>query len=115
MTDSKKDVGQLPLPLDEAPRRPRNALRLIRGEGQRRQESLSSRDAVARVLVEAAADLLLRRISSQRAHAIEKMVEEVLALFDRVDTRPDQMPHLERKLDALETLMKETRDRRRRF
>lgn len=88
-------------------------LRVIRGEGQRRQdEPLTSRDAVARVLMEAGADLLLRRISSARAEEIERQVDRALELFDRVDANPLVMPVLRRHLDALEALMRETRERR---
>ena len=47
-------------------------LRVIRGEGQRREEPLASRDAVARVLMEAGADMLLRRITPARAEEIER-------------------------------------------
>jgi len=84
-------------------------LRVIRGEGQRTQEPLASRDAVARVLMEAGADLLLRRISPARAGEIERQVDRVLDLFDRVDAAPVLMPVLKRHLDALEALMRETR------
>lgn len=84
-------------------------LRVIRGEGQRREEPLASRDAVARVLMEAGADLLLRRISPARAREIERRVDRVLDLFDRVDAAPVLMPVLKRHLDELEALMRETR------
>lgn len=88
-------------------------LRVIRGEGQRRQdEPLTSRDAVARVLMEAGADLLLRRISPARAEQIERQVDRALELFDRVDANPLVLPVLRRHLDALEALMRETRERR---
>jgi hypothetical protein len=88
-------------------------LRVIRGEGQRRQdEPLTSRDALARVLMEAGADLLLRRISPERAEEIERQVDRALDLFDRVDANPLVMPVLRRHLDALEALMRETRERR---
>ncbi|NVJ01097.1 hypothetical protein HV824_23685 [Myxococcus sp. AM009] len=85
-------------------------LRVIKGEGQRREEPLASRDAVARVLMEAGADLLLRRISPARAGEIERKVDRVLDLFDRVDAAPVLMPVLKRHLDELETLMRETRE-----
>lgn len=88
-------------------------LRVIRGEGQRRaEEPLTSRDAVARVLIEAGADMLLRRISPERAEEIERQVDRVLDLFDRVDSAPVLMPVLRRHLDELEALMRETRARR---
>lgn len=85
-------------------------LRIIEGGGQRRQdEPLVSRDAVARVLMEAGVDLLLRRISTARAAEIERKVDRVLDLFDRVDVAPLLMPVLQRHLDELEALMRETR------
>ncbi|WP_256561500.1 hypothetical protein [Pyxidicoccus xibeiensis] len=85
-------------------------LRVIRGEGQRREEPLASRDAVARVLMEAGADMLLRRITPTRAAEIERRVDRVLDLFDRVDAAPVLMPVLKRHLDELEALMRETRE-----
>lgn len=103
----KKDERQLELPLRGPPK-----LRVITGLGQKEVEPLADRDAVARVLIEAGADLLLRRISSERAEAIEKEVDEVLALFDRVDSNPILMPVLKRKLDELEGLVRETREKR---
>jgi hypothetical protein len=95
-----------------APSRSRSAgLRVIRGEGQRRpEEPLASRDAVARVLMEAGADLLLRRITPTRAAEIERKVDRILDLFDRVDAMPVLMPVLRRHLDDLEALMRETRE-----
>ncbi len=92
-------------------RSPERGLRVIRGEGQRRpEEPLASRDAVARVLMEAGADLLLRRITSARAAEIERKVDRILDLFDRVDAMPVLMPVLRRHLDDLEALMRETRE-----
>ena len=85
-------------------------LRVIKGGGQRRaDEPLVSRDAVARVLMEAGVDLLLRRITPLRAAEIERQVDRVLELFDRVDAAPVLMPVLRRHLDELEALMRETR------
>ncbi|WNG42303.1 hypothetical protein F0U60_35325 [Archangium minus] len=85
-------------------------LRVIKGGGQRRpDEPLVSRDAVARVLMEAGVDLLLRRITPARAEEIERKVDRVLDLFDRVDAAPLLMPVLQRHLDELEALMRETR------
>ncbi len=104
---TKRDDRQLELPLQQAPK-----LKVIQGLGQRTIEPLADRDAVARVLIEAGADLLLRRISSVRAEAIEQAVDEVLALFDQVDRTPALMPVLQRKLDDLEALARETRDQR---
>ncbi len=109
-------IRQHKQPLSAAPKPSRGAspgLRVIRGEGQRRpDEPLTSRDAVARVLMEAGADLLLRRISPDRAEEIERQVDRALELFDRVDDNPFVMPVLRRHLDALEALMRETRERR---
>jgi hypothetical protein len=103
----KKDTRQLDLPLSQPPK-----LRVIDGLGQKREEPLADRDAVARVLIEAGADLLLRRISPERAETIERDVDEVLSLFDRVDANPVLMPVLKKKLDALEQLIRETREKR---
>jgi hypothetical protein len=110
---------QLELPFDLGPNRiavpsqKSNPFRVIQGGGQRRKETLSSRDAVVRVLVEAGADVLLRRISHERAELIQDEVDKVLALFDKVDTNPLLMPMLEKALTALEDLMTETRELRR--
>jgi hypothetical protein len=113
----KKDgPEQFELPLFGAappsPSTARPGLRLIHGQGQRTQEPLGSRDAVVRVLIEAGADMLLRRISPERAEEIEKKVDRVLRLFDQVDATPGLMPVLQRQLDDLEALMRETRERR---
>ncbi len=85
-------------------------LRVIQGEGKREREKLGSRDAVVRVLLEAGADLLLRRISPERAGEIERRVDRILHLFDQVDDQPLLMSVLKRQLDDLEALMRETRD-----
>lgn len=105
MSKRPHDERQLDLPL--APK-----LRVIDGLGQKKTEPLLTRDAVARVLMEAGADLLLRRISHERAEVIEKQVDEILELFDRVDDNRLLFPVLQKKLDALETLMQETREKR---
>ncbi|MEW5741559.1 MAG: hypothetical protein AB1938_21760 [Myxococcota bacterium] len=104
---TKRDERQLNLPLNERPR-----LKVIQGLGQKKEEPLVDRDAVARVLVEAGADLLLRRISPERAQVIEGQVDEILKLFDLVDRNQLVMPVLQRKLDELEALMRDTRERR---
>ncbi|WP_375760282.1 hypothetical protein [Corallococcus exercitus] len=96
--------------MKSSPRAGAPGLRVIRGEGQRRQEPLADRNAVARVLMEAGADLLLKRISTVRAQEIERKVDRVLDLFDRVDAAPVLMPVLKRHLDELEALMRETRE-----
>jgi hypothetical protein len=101
------DDGQSP----GEPSEPRK-LRLIRGLGQKKQEPLVSRDAVARALIEAGADLLLRRISSDRAEEIERLVDEALHLFDLVEANRLLVPVLARKLDELEVLMSEAREQR---
>jgi hypothetical protein len=103
----KKDDRQLDLALHHPPK-----LRVINGLGQKQHEALDDRDAVARVLIEAGADLLLRRISAERAEVIERDVDEVLALFDKVDQNPLLMPVLKKKLDALEQLVRETREKK---
>jgi len=103
----KKDHRQLEFQLHAAPK-----LRVINGLGQKKIEPLADRDAVARVLIEAGADMLLRRISPERAEAIEKEVDEILSLFDRVDANPILMPVLKRKLDELESLVRETREKK---
>jgi hypothetical protein len=103
---------QLELPLSApSPRKEpvKKALRLIVGEGRGRPEPLESRAAVVRVLVEAGADLLLRRISAARAGEIQRSVDQVLRLFDAVDATPALLPILRRELDALESLMTQTR------
>ena len=101
----RPDDRQLSLPL--GPR-----LAVLEGGNQPRPDRLVDRDAVARVLLEAGADLLLRRISPVRAEAIEQEVEAVLALFDQVDAQPAKLPLLEKRLDELEALVRETRERR---
>src|SRR5262245_12176198 len=103
---SSRVMKQLELPL--TPR-----LKVINGLAQKKKpEALGTRDAVARVLIETGADLLLRRISPARAEAIEAEVDAILSLFDRVDRQPELMAELQRRLDGLETLMRETRERR---
>jgi hypothetical protein len=87
-------------------------LRVIQGEGKRQQEPLASRDAVARVLVEAGVDLLLRHITPERAGEIEKRVDRILLMFDRVDDRPELQAALKAELDELESLMRQTRSLR---
>jgi hypothetical protein len=110
----KSSPQQLELPLSApAPRAsvraPAAGLRLIHGEGRGQPEPLESRQAVVRLLVEAGADLLLRRISAARAGEIQRAVDQVLRLFDAVDATPALMPVLRRELDALEALMTQTR------
>ncbi len=102
---AKRDERQLDLPL--APK-----LRVISGLGQKQHEPLASRNAVARVLIEAGADMLLRRISPERAEFIEQQVDEILALFDKVDRAPMLQPVLAKKLDELEDLVRDTREKR---
>ena len=92
----------------EAPPAPRS-LRLIQGEGKARNEKLKSRDDLARVLVGAAGDMLLKRISAPRANEITRRVEKLLALFDRVDDEPMLEPVLRRELDVLEDLLRDSR------
>ncbi len=115
----KKNQGQLELPFKGSPLPKREGraseselrplLRLIHGSGAKQPPSLDSRDAVVRVLIGAGADLLLRRISSERAEEIRRRVERIMSLFDRVDESPELLPSLKRRLDELEGLMRETR------
>lgn len=109
-----RDPAQLELPLFQprphAPQSARPGLRVIEGGGERVHERLASRDAVVRVLLEAGADLLLRRISPERAGEIERRVERVLALFDAVDRSAERVPELEREIEELEAMMRQTRD-----
>jgi hypothetical protein len=60
------------------------------------------------VLVGAAADMLLKRISAPRAHEIERQVERLMDLFDRVDREPLLDRVLRRELDVLEALVRES-------
>jgi hypothetical protein len=117
MADSKSPP-QLELPFSRAARSQRDAaqlrsdrppLRLIRGDGEKKAERLDSRDAVVRVMIEAGADLLLRKISSDRAEDIRRRVDQIMSLFDRVDRAPELLPSLKKRLDELEALMRETR------
>jgi len=86
-------------------------LRVLAGGGEGRPpERLASRDAVARVLVGATADLLLRRIAPARARSIHFQVERVLLLFDAVDRGAVPAGQLASEIDALEGLV-ETRAR----
>ena len=105
----RHDDRQLELPLNARP-----ALRVIRGGGEKVEPRLNDRNAVARVLIEAGADVLLRRISAERAEEIEGRVDEILALFDKVDRDRTALPVLQARLDALEVLMRETRATRKR-
>ena len=119
MSQSKKSgPTQLDLPLGEddpgstatrSPRAARPPLRVIEGEGTRKEPPIVSREGVVHALIEAGADLLLRRISSERAEEIRRTVDRVMVLFDRVDASPRLMPVLRRQLDELENLMRETR------
>jgi len=81
-------------------------LRLLAGGGEgRAPERLASRDAVARALVGATADLLLRRIAPARARSIHFQVERVLLLFDAVDCGTVPAGQLASELDTLEGLV----------
>jgi hypothetical protein len=95
-----------------SPRRHPTKLRLIEGLGQPRVERIDSRDAVARLLVKAGSDVLLRRLSPVRAEAIGGAVDEILRLFDRVENEPLFAKVLEGKLSALEQLVRETPTRK---
>ena len=102
----KPDERQLEFPL-----KPR--LKVIDGLGQKKKaEPLTNRDAVARVLIGAGADLLLRRISSVRAEAIETAVEEVLQLFDLAERDRSRFAELANKLNELEVLVRDSAEKR---
>jgi hypothetical protein len=102
-----------PRPLGPAPGARPRGLRVIKGEGQGRDETLHTRDDVVRLLVSSAADLLLKRISTERAHEIELRVNRIMRLFDRLDDDPIAMPLLRRELDDLEAIWREGQARRR--
>jgi hypothetical protein len=108
------EVGSRAVPVDAPAPRQTNAVRspprlsVIVGEGKPERRPLRSRDDLARVLVGAASDLLVRRISSVRAHEIEKRVDRLMDLFDRVDREPLMFKVLQRELDDLEALVKES-------
>jgi hypothetical protein len=91
----------------------KSGLRVIQGGGQKKTERPSSRDAVIRVLVSTGADLLLRRISSQRAEAIQRHVDLVLEAFDLVDRDASEMPILESRLNELQDLMSHAESQKR--
>jgi hypothetical protein len=87
--------------------RPQPCLRLIRGEGQKREESLKSRDDVARLMVGTALDLLRRSISPDRAHEIQRRADRIFRLFERLPDDPVAAALLKRELDDLEALTRE--------
>lgn len=83
-------------------------LRLVQGGGEgRAPEALNSRDAVARVLLAVGAGLLRREVSAERASHVEGQVDEVLALFDRLETDPSAGPALALALEELELEVRE--------
>ncbi len=96
-----KDDRQLSLPLGQP------ALRLLKGGAQAREQRLTSRDDVTRLLLRSAADLLLRRISPARANAIQKKVDRVLTLFDASAVNPSAAKLLRAELDSLERMARE--------
>ena len=123
-SDDKNDKAnkgrQLPLPLrvtasappERAARPPSSStaertFRVIRGEGQKREETLHSRDDVVRLLVGSACDLMLKRISPDRAHEIQRRVDRIMRLFDRVPADPVATALLRRELDDLEGLYRD--------
>lgn len=125
MSDESSRGGkrpQLELPLGARPRTqtpipgpitatPQRAFRVIRGEGQRRDEKLRDRNDVTRVLVGAAADLLLKRITPDRAQELERRVDKIMRLFDLVDDQPTLMLLLRKELDELEAIVREGREK----
>jgi hypothetical protein len=120
----KEPERQLVLPLRpglerpaENPPRPisapaQRAFRVIRGEGKRRDEKLRSRDDVVRLLVAAAADMMLKRITPERAHEIQVRVERVQRLFERCERDPVLWPLLRVELETLEKVWRETEHQR---
>ncbi|MGC4113851.1 MAG: hypothetical protein QM765_04190 [Myxococcales bacterium] len=125
-SDDKSDKGkgrQLPLPL-RVPAEPRPArppstptaertFRVIRGEGQKREETLHSRDDVVRLLVGTACDVMLKRITPDRAHEIQRRVDRIMRLFDRVPADPVATALLRRELDDLESIYRDGQGQRR--
>ena len=109
MKQRKSELLRKLEPLGRAP----HGLRLLRGEGEKQPEALTSRDAVVRILIEAGADLLLRRISVERAEHIECCVNRVLYLFDLAEAQPEQLTALQAQLEELELLMRESREGKR--
>src|SRR5260370_39353748 len=115
MSQSKKPgPTQLDLPLGEddpgskatqGARATRPPLRVIEGEGTRKEPPIVSREGVVHALIEAGADLLLRRISSERAEELRSTVDRIMVLFDRADASPQLMPVLRRALDELADLL----------
>jgi hypothetical protein len=91
--------GTRHMPAHSSPR-----LKVISGLGQKQTEPLTSRDAVARLLAQTGAALLLKHVSPERAETINDLVDEVLLLFERVETEPMFIKVLERKLNELESL-----------
>ncbi|MDR0966640.1 MAG: hypothetical protein LBM75_09120 [Myxococcales bacterium] len=107
---AKSDAPRALTPREQAQAR---GLRLIHGGGEGRDETLRDRGDVARLLAASAADLLLHRISTVRAHEIEERVNRALRLFDRARTEPLARPILRRELDQLEAIWREGQAQRR--
>lgn len=96
-----------PQPPVTAPSTSRKVFRVIRGEGRKRDETLRSRDDVARLLVASAANMMLQRMSTERAHEIQARVDRVMHLFDLVERDPLAARFLRHELDELEKVWKE--------
>ena len=115
-SDDKGDEGRsrpLPLPPRATAQAPaERTFRVIRGEGQKREETLHSRDDVVRLLVGSACDLMLRRISPDRAHEIQRRVDRIMRLFERVPADPVATALLRRELDDLEGVYRDGAQRR---
>jgi hypothetical protein len=84
----------------------------MQGGGQGRQVRIRSRNDLATVLVGAAADLMLKRISVPRAHEIEQRVERLIDLFDRLEQEPLLARRVQRELADLEKLVRESATRK---
>lgn len=125
-SDDKHDKArsrQLSLPLRVEPspaeKRPpstptaERTFRVIKGEGHKREETLHSRDDVVRLLVGTACDVMLKRITADRAHEIQRRVDRIMRLFDRVPADPVATALLRRELDDLEGVYRDGQDKRR--
>jgi len=105
------DKGERGRALREAASEPRT-FKVIRGEGQKRAETLHSKDDVVRLMVGTACDVLLKRVSPDRAHEIQRRVDRIMRLFERVPADPVAVALLRRELDDLESLYREGQQKR---
>ncbi|MFN0063502.1 MAG: hypothetical protein ACKVPX_13420 [Myxococcaceae bacterium] len=88
--------------------------RVISGGGEgRSKERLDNPDAVVRALLESGVDLLLRKITPERAREVERAVGRIMKLFDEVREQPRLRLRLAKEIEGLERLMQESRNRKR--